>query len=237
MRPPKKPPSTPMVMPIRPETMVTVTPISIEMRRRRSGARDSRGRAGRCRGGGAGSAPSIQNGDEQALAEVLGEGIVRHEPGGEDRADQRERRRSPRRSRCRRSASRACGAGIGTTAAALMPRSRGSSTAFSRSASMVSADVDHRQHQHDRLHHREVVLADALPGEEADAVQGEDLLDHDRAAQHEAELHGGDRHHRDGGVAQRVLQQDRGARQALGARGADVVASPSPRSCRRASAA
>src|SRR5262245_57069998 len=52
-------------------------------------------------------------------------------------------------------------------------------------------DVDHRQHQHDRLHDREVVLADALPGKEADAVQGEDLLDHDRAAQYEAELHGG----------------------------------------------
>ena len=31
-RPPKKPPSTPRVMPIRPETMVTVTPIIIEMR-------------------------------------------------------------------------------------------------------------------------------------------------------------------------------------------------------------
>ena len=31
-RPPMKPPSTPMVMPIRPETMVTVTPIRIEMR-------------------------------------------------------------------------------------------------------------------------------------------------------------------------------------------------------------
>ena len=31
-RPPRKPPSTPMVMPIRPETMVTVMPIIIEMR-------------------------------------------------------------------------------------------------------------------------------------------------------------------------------------------------------------
>jgi len=31
-RPPKKPPSTPMVMPIRPETIETVTPISMEMR-------------------------------------------------------------------------------------------------------------------------------------------------------------------------------------------------------------
>ncbi len=31
-RPPKKPPSTPSVMPISAETMVTVTPISIEMR-------------------------------------------------------------------------------------------------------------------------------------------------------------------------------------------------------------
>ena len=31
-RPPRKPPSTPMVIPITPETMVTVTPIIIEMR-------------------------------------------------------------------------------------------------------------------------------------------------------------------------------------------------------------
>ena len=44
-----------------------------------------------------------------------------------------------------------------------------------------------RGREHQRLHHGKVVLADRLPGEKAHAVQGEDLLNHDRAAQHEAE--------------------------------------------------
>ena len=210
--------------------MVTVTPISIEMRRRRSGGRDSRGRAGRCRAGAPGSVPSIQNGTSRRLPRSWANGSCGTSSGA---ANERARSGAPMPTMTRADARSPALA----PAAPHAPRSRGSSTAFSRSASMVSADIDHRQDQHDRLHHREVVLADALPGEVADAVQGEDLLDHDRAAEHEAELHRGDRHHRDRRVAQRVLQQDRGARQALGARRADVVASPAPRSCRRGSAA
>jgi hypothetical protein len=85
------------------------------------------------------------------------------------------------------------------------------------------ADIDRRQDQHDRLHHRKVVLGDAFPAEIADAVQREHGLDHDRAAEHEAELHRGDRHHRDRGIAQRVLEDDARTRKPFGARRADIV--------------
>src|SRR5689334_6494775 len=46
-------------------------------------------------------------------------------------------------------------------------------------------DVDHGQDQHDRLHYREILALDGLPGEIAEAVDLEDRLDHDGAAQHE----------------------------------------------------
>jgi hypothetical protein len=70
------------------------------------------------------------------------------------------------------------------------------------------ADIEHRQHQHHRLHDGEIILGDALPAEIADAMQREHRLDDDRAAQHEAELDRGNRHDGNGGVAQRMLEDD-----------------------------
>ena len=102
-------------------------------------------------------------------------------------------------------------------------RMRGSSQALSEVGGERQQHVDEREQQHDRLRHREVLVGDRLVGEVAEPVEREDGLDHDRAAEQEAELHGGERHHRHQRVAQRVLEDDAGARQALGARGADVV--------------
>ena len=51
-------------------------------------------------------------------------------------------------------------------------------------------------------------MGDALVGEVAEPVEGEDGLDDDRAAEQETELHGAQRHHRHDGVAQRVLEDD-----------------------------
>ena len=64
---------------------------------------------------------------------------------------------------------------------------------------------------------------DGFPGEISESVDGEDGFDDDGASEHEAELHGGERHHRDDGVAQRVLEEHDARSQALGARRADVV--------------
>src|SRR5437899_5649699 len=85
------------------------------------------------------------------------------------------------------------------------------------------ADIEHGEHQHHRLHDRKIILGDALPAEIADAMHREHGLDDDRAAQHEAELDRGDRHDGNGGVAQRMLEDDARPRQAFCARGADII--------------
>ena len=79
------------------------------------------------------------------------------------------------------------------------------------------------EEEDDGLDDGEVVLADAFPGEVADAGEVEDALDDDGAAEHEAELDGGDGDDRHGGVPQGVLEDDAGAGEASGAGGADVV--------------
>ncbi len=137
MRPPKKPPITPMVMPITPDTMVTVTPISIEMRQpqiRRGkivatelvGAEDE-----------VGIVPLHPEGHEQAAVEILGKWVVRHDQRREDRAEQREAdddRPDPGAGALPAPAGTGVDRDRGTHA-----RSRGSRTAFSRSETMVRA--------------------------------------------------------------------------------------------------
>ena len=78
------------------------------------------------------------------------------------------------------------------------------------SASERQQDVDHREQQHDDLHDREILVGDALIGEVAQPIEREDGLDHDRAAEQEAELHRRQRHHRHERVAQRMGDHDLG---------------------------
>ena len=77
--------------------------------------------------------------------------------------------------------------------------------------------------QNDSLHGREVVVLDRLPRHEAGAVEREDRLDHDRAAQHESQLHRGQADHGDDRVPERVLKQHLARPETLGPGRPDVV--------------
>src|SRR5437867_3734004 len=87
----------------------------------------------------------------------------------------------------------------------------------------VDHDEEHRGEEHRALHDGVVAVVDRLDGEPPDARPREHRLGHDGAAQQRAELKPGDRHDRDGGVLERVLGDHQRLRQALGARGPDVV--------------
>ena len=79
------------------------------------------------------------------------------------------------------------------------------------------------EHDDGGLHERHVALVDGVEDEPAEPRPGEDRLDHDDAAQHEAELepdHGDDRQP---GIAQRMADDHVALREALGAGGADKV--------------
>ena len=82
----------------------------------------------------------------------------------------------------------------------------------------VDGEVDgheqHRDEQDGGLGERVVALVDRPQHQAADAGQGEDLLDHHRAAEQDADLQPRHRDHRDQRVAERVLEDDQARRRA-----------------------
>src|SRR5438105_7749669 len=87
----------------------------------------------------------------------------------------------------------------------------------------VRDDVRDRGEQDDALHHGIVLRVDRIDGQLADALAGEDGLDDDAAREQASGLEADDRDDRDERIPHRVAQDDRPAREALRARGADVL--------------
>ena len=159
MRPPKKPPSTPSVMPIRPEVIDREDADQHGDARAVDQAREIV--AAELIGAEQMHRPSRRPSRTAASGafEVLRERIVRRDVRRDDRHQQHRaddqraersgdmaHRRQPARPRQRRW--RSCRA---------QPRIE---HRVHHVGQQRQADIDHGQHQHDRLHHREVVLAD-----------------------------------------------------------------------------
>src|SRR6266581_6222762 len=79
---------------------------------------------------------------------------------------------------------------------------------------------EHERHRHDD---GGVVGEDGADQQRADAGDAEDLLGDDGAAEHGRHLQGDQRHHRDQGVADHVLDDDLAFVEALRARGRDII--------------
>ena len=103
----------------------------------------------------------------------------------------------------------------------------------------VDHEVDHDEHEHDHHqvghHHRPVELEDRVDHQLAHAGPREDRLGDDGEGDHRAQLQPDHRHQRNQDVLQQVHADDARARQALGAREADVVEQRSARAPARAS--
>jgi hypothetical protein len=85
-------------------------------------------------------------------------------------------------------------------------------------------DDDDRGEQHDAIFDDEnVAIGDRLKDQSADPRQGEDILHDNRPGDQIGELQAHDRKDRRQGVGQGVAPEDRAARQAFGAGGADEV--------------
>src|SRR5581483_8606494 len=87
----------------------------------------------------------------------------------------------------------------------------------------VRDDVDERDDEDRSLEGGQVLVESGLDDVAADARPGEDRLREDGAAEERRELEAERRHDRDERVPEAVLQDDRARREALRARGADVV--------------
>src|SRR5713226_9124723 len=87
----------------------------------------------------------------------------------------------------------------------------------------VHHDEGQREDEDHALDHGQVLLHDRVQGVLAEAVDGEDALHDERAAEQVRDLDSQDRGGGDGRVLQCVLPDDRASREAVGTRGADVV--------------
>ena len=76
------------------------------------------------------------------------------------------------------------------------------------STARLMSDEQQREDQHDALDQRQVAVDHRVDRHVAEALVGEQPLDDDGAADQEGELHADQRQRRQGGVLQRLAQDD-----------------------------
>src|ERR671936_2159825 len=104
-------------------------------------------------------------------------------------------------------------------AGALRETDSGIQVAIQKIHEDVDRHEEERDHEHGALHQRVVALQDRGEEHATDTRHGEDLLDHDRAAQQLADLYAQERDDDDEPVPEDVAAQHSARREALRSRG------------------